>query len=219
MAFDESSNFVYDSFMSTLHVDPSQIGFVEREKKNGEHVSNKCGRDFLYFALNFYDPEKFNPQNLNPIEIDTRGFFGVPMPAQFAWTQLQFAKAPEFLKANGCSLIINDVLVQSYLDFVKAILFSRKQLHLALAEVENAIDNNIPCGIDISLGLKGLLDHVVFVYGYDEKYFYIVDTHDVSKLQYEQLDSAYPFLFKLSRQVIQDRWTIFGRVWKVIKSQ
>ena len=80
--------------------------------------------------------------------------------------------------------------------------------------MEECIDQNIACGIDISLGLGGLLDHIVFVYGYDDTHLYVADTHETQALGYEAMPTA-PFLFKLAKTEIEKRWTRFGRVWVV----
>jgi hypothetical protein len=205
--------------MRTLRKTQAGTGFIEREKDSeGEYIPNKCGRDFLYYALNHYFPGRFNPSDLNPERIDSHGLFGIPTSPNLAWTQVQFSKAPKYLKEQGLQLQINDQKIDGYLDFVNAILFSRKQLEVALNDVAHSVDANIACGIDISLGMQGLLDHVVFVYGYDAENLYVVDTHNVPQLGYEQVDDRYPFLFKLSKKVVTEKWTAFGRVWKVLNS-
>lgn len=205
--------------MRTLQKTQTGTGFIEREKDSeGEYIPNKCGRDFLYFALNHYFPTSFNPQALSPEKIDDKKLFGTPVPPSLAWTQIQFSNAPKYLKEQGLQLQINDQKIDGYSDFVRAILFSRKQLDEALQDVTRAVDANIACGIDVSLGMQGLLDHVIFVHGYDEDYLYVVDTHNVPQLGYEQVDPRYPFLFKLSKQVVAERWTAFGRVWKVLNN-
>jgi len=46
--------------MKTLPLSLEKIGFVQREKKkDGSTVIYRCGRDFFYYALHFYFPEKF----------------------------------------------------------------------------------------------------------------------------------------------------------------
>jgi hypothetical protein len=56
--------------MKTLHIDIDQFGFVEREKSDSKSITNRCGRDFVYYGLHYYFPTKFNPQNLNPVAIE-----------------------------------------------------------------------------------------------------------------------------------------------------
>lgn len=202
--------------MKSLARSVDEFGFVERERgSDGEYVKNKCGRDFLYYVLNYYVPDAFDGNEINPVVIDEYKLFGKPMPANLAWTQIQFKDAPEFLSGYKLQLSINDKKIKSYYDFVNAILFSRKRLDQAFKDIESAVDANQACGIDVSLGLGGLLDHVVFVYGYDDENLYIIDTHNVPELEYELVDPKHPFLFKLSRKTIEARWTIFGRVWNV----
>ena len=177
-------------------------------------MKNKCGRDFLYFALNFYLPERFNAQSNNPVMIDQKNYFGKPTPWYLAWTGVQFAHVGTFLKELGFTLHINDQRIDSYLDLTKAIILSRKTYPAALSEIEAAINHNTVVGVDLSLGLFGVFDHVIFVYGYDEENLYVFDTHKVAKLEYE-LMAGELHVYKLPKSVVQKRWTRFGRVWSV----
>lgn len=177
-------------------------------------MPNKCGRDFLYFALHFYHPTVFNVEKLNPLSIDKHNLLGVPVTPWLAWTQLQFWKAAKFLAKYDLVLSINGRTVRGYSSFVYAILFSRNSLDEALLRVCAAVDEGEVAGIDISLGLYGLLDHVLFVYGYDNDNLYVFDTHTVTDLEYVQTDT-HPHLYVLPKEVVKKRWTRFGRVWVV----
>lgn len=204
--------------MKTLSRNVSEIGFFERKKVNGKYVINKCGRDFLYYALNFYRPNLFNSTTNNPNEVDKKKLFGTPLPTWLAWTMIPLARAPKFFKSQGLQVVINEKKVSSFIGLLDAILFSRKSYVDAIQNIEQCVDGNIACGIDLSIGLGGLWDHIVFVYGYDEESLYICDTHTalVEKLHYEKMPEGV-FLFKLSKSEIKKRWTRFGRVWKVQK--
>lgn len=202
--------------MKKLKKSLQDFSFFEREKVKDKTVGNKCGRDFLYYVLNFYFPEEFNNTTNNPETIDKLKLFGIPTSSSFAWTQIQFANIASFLNQKGLKLNINDCEIKGYMSFVYANLFSRKEYNDAIKEVECAIDSNAAVGIDISLGMLGLLDHVLFVYGYDDDNFFVFDTHRVSRLEYEPIDGN-NFYFRLSKRVIRDRWTRFGRVWSVRK--
>lgn len=200
--------------MRFLAKDIGQIGFFEREKTNGKYVLNKCGRDFLYYALNYHYPDAFNGVRDNPIEIERKGLFGLPVPSWLAWTGVQFYRVPEFLGRHGLKLFINGREVKTFLDFARSILFSRKSCEQALLVIQESVDANIVSGVDISMGFGGLYDHVIFVYGYDAENLYVIDTRKVEMLGYAEV---YPgkYLFKFSKAEIQKRWTRFGRVWKV----
>jgi hypothetical protein len=199
--------------VKTLQKNIANFSYVNREIINEKVVGNKCGRDFLYYALNFYFPDTFNAFKHSPITIDRQRLFGKPVPAWLAWTQIQFANVANYLKHQGLRLRINDRLITGYFSFVAAILFSRKTFADAILQTKSLVDANHAVGIDISLGFGGLLDHVLFVYGYDEQNLYVFDTHRVASLEYEPQNHKH--VFKLPISVIEKRWTRFGRVWEV----
>lgn len=209
------SQIWYSYQVKTLRREVSNFSFVSRETREGRIVGNKCGRDFLYFALNFYFPDKFNAVKINPVIIDRQQLFGIPVLDWLAWTQIQFVKVGSYLKRHELALRINDRNVNGYFSFVAAILFSRKSFTAAITKTKDLIDANQVVGIDISLGFGGLLDHVLFVYGYDEQNIYVFDTHTVKSLEYEAYNHKH--VFKLPISVIERRWTKFGRVWEVSK--
>lgn len=188
--------------------------FYEREKKNGSYISNNCGRDFLYFSLAYYFPELFNNISCNPLEIDRRHTFGIPVSPRFAWTQIQFLYIANLLHKHDLSLTINQRRIWSFFNFVCAILFSKMSYDKAMESIKYYIDNDTACGIDISLGQFGLLDHVMFVYGYDDEGLLVVDSHTVEGLEYTKIDGE-EYMFKLPYEIIRKRWTRFGRVWGV----
>lgn len=198
--------------------DISQFSFVSRERCRGRAVANKCGRDFLYFALNFYHPTVFNREGFPPEIMDKKKLLGWSVPAWMAWTQLQFLWMPQALKRYGVALVINHTHIGGFMTFVRAILFSRLTVAEALRMVESAVDRNQVTGIDISLGYGGLLDHVLFVYGYDDENLYVFDTHTVSRLEYYPYEN-HPHVFVLPKSVVRKRWTRFGRVWCVRPTQ
>lgn len=190
------------------------VGFYEREKMKGQRVANKCGRDFLYYALNYHFETDFNSSKNNPIQIDRKRLFGYPISAALAWTQLQFFKVPDFLDSLQLRLYINKKSTTGFTSFVSAILFARLSYDEAVRIIESAITHNQTVGIDISLGWEGLLDHVLFVYGYDEENLYVIDTHKVPDLEYEGVEGSI-YYYKLPKSIIRKRWTRFGRVWEV----
>lgn len=201
--------------MISLPVELDKVGFVEREKNNGVTVKNKCGRDFLYYACNYYLPERFNTSSLSPVDIEHQGLFGLSLPAYLAWTQLQFYKLPRFLKENKLSLAINNKNISTFTDFVVAILFSRMPYKKAINTIEHRVNSGYVVGVDVSLGFFGLLDHVMFVYGYDKDNLYVLDTHNVPRLHYERMTEDNRYFMKLSKKEILERWSIFSRVWEV----
>jgi len=202
--------------MKTLKKSISEIGWVGREQNNGKTVANKCGRDFLYLALNYLHPEKYNASRNNPTGIDAKRLFGFTVPPYLAWTQIQFFNIATLLKRESTELKINNEPIESYFSFAWGNLFSRISYEDGLKRIEACVDLDTPCAIDISVGsgLLVLLDHVMFVYGYDEENLYVVDTLTVPIVGYELIDEK-AHLYKLPKSIIRSRWSKFGRVWEM----
>jgi len=204
--------------MKTLPINLNAFDFIEREYINGKKILNKCGRDFLYYSLHYYFPDKFNKNINNPLLIDKNKIFGFPVKAGFAWLMIQFFKVPALFKELGLSLSINGKQVKTFRNFATSIISPSKKLaEEAMHEVEKVIDIGSVAGIDISISLWGLIDHVVFVYGYDENSLYVFDAHQVSGLEYEKITEDNRYIMKISKDIIKKRWTRFGRVWVVKK--
>mgnify|MGYP001563593309 CR=1 FL=1 len=204
--------------MKTLPINLNTFDFFEREYINGKKVLNKCGRDFLYYSLHYYFPDKFNKNINNPLLIDKNKIFGFPVKAGFAWLMIQFFKVPALFKELGLSLSINGKQVKTFGNFVTSIISpNKKSAEEAMREVEKVIDIGSVAGIDISVSLWGLIDHVIFVYGYDENNLYVFDTHKVSGLEYEKVTEDNKYIMKISKDIIKKRWTRFGRIWVVKK--
>ena len=114
--------------MNHLPINLDTFGFVQREKYDGVIVKNRCGRDFLYYALHYYYPNEFNPQINNPVDIEKRRLFGFLIHEWFAWTQLQFIDLHNFLESKSLKLVINNIEVKSFSKFIKTTLFSKINL-------------------------------------------------------------------------------------------
>jgi hypothetical protein len=204
--------------MKTLPINLDTFGFVEREKKNGKLVIFRCGRDFLYYALTYYKPDIYNPNDLCPTEIERRGIFGLRMPWWMMWSALQFIKVPKTLKQNNLYLTINGKHIRHYFDFLFAHIFPKKiSAGDALSAVEASVDKGEVSAIDIGIGSFGLVDHVLFVYGYDNDNLFVFDTQKLPMLEYEKQtkEGDNRFIMKLPKQIVRKRWTRWGRVWIV----
>jgi len=193
------------------------IAFVEREKNNGRIVTNKCGRDFLYYALSYYRPDLHNALRGNPVDIERQGLFGFLVPSWFVWTFLPFWKVPQYFTSLGLELLINNRGVKTFPQFVKAVLSKAHSADDALQIIENAVNDGAVSGIDVSIALGGLVDHVMFVYGYDGDNLYVLDTHQIKRLEYEKLtpEGNGRYLMRLPKSIIRSRWSRFNRVWIV----
>lgn len=185
--------------------------FFKREKRGGKLVSNQCGRDFLYYACSYLKLGMLN--GLSAEQITQHNIFGLFLHPYLAWTQLQFFRVPGIMARHGLVLSINRHEISSWWQFVCRTLFSRLDFTSAITSVRTAIANNHAVGIDISIGLGGLLDHVLFVYGYDEKGLLVFETTQ-TLLQYHCIDKE-KGIYHLPYTEIKKRWTRFGRVWCV----
>ena len=76
--------------MRHLPINSTNFGFVDREKIKGKRVTNRCGRDFLYYVLHYFYPEQFNALYNNPLEIEQKKIFGFPVPSGLSFLQIQF---------------------------------------------------------------------------------------------------------------------------------
>jgi len=207
---------------TTLPLDINTFGFVQREDVDGKPLLNQCGRDFLYYALNYFYPEKFNPQIQNPVQIRERGIFGLKnFPAILVWTGLTFYKVPKLLTSLGLKFSMNGKRVNNYLQFLFALLpFHSLKYEVSMDMIEEGIRQGKAVGIDIAISLGGLVDHVMFVYGYDQDSIYVIDTHKISGLNYTKItpEGDKRFIMELPKSEIQKRWTVFGRIWIVSKT-
>lgn len=202
--------------MKNLLINLDNFPFFKRERVNGKDVRNRCGRDFLFYALAFYFPDKFGTDKITAHNLEHQGYFGISVPAYLAWTQIQFFKVPKYFEKLGLQLAINNHQIKSFRDFARAILFSRMSYENAIANIEKAVDMGRVAGVDISVGFWGLLDHVLFVYGYDAENIYVFETTS-TPIQYQNIDQKYQQLMRLSKDEIKKRWTKFGRVWNITK--
>ena len=208
------------SGVKSLPINLDAFGFVEREYVGGKRLKNQCGRDFFYYVLNYYFPHEFNPTALNPQEITRQKLFGLRMPIGLIWTGLSFWKIPSLLRERGLRLLINGRPVTGFPSLFAGILPLRPQSYeQGIREIEQAVDRGQAIGVDIAISLGGLGDHVMFVYGYDEEYVYVFDTHQAFGPGYEKMTPPNDtrFIMKLPKSVIHARWTIFNRVWLVKK--
>ena len=199
--------------MRHLDIDLNTFPFYTREIIDGKVVKNRCGRDFIYYSLVYHRPDHHGQEN-NAFDLEHNKSFGVSVPAWLAWTQVQFLRVTTYLKKERLILSINGQSIFSFISFVKAILLSRVSLDKALLDIERAIDEGYAAGIDISIGMGGLLDHVMFVYGYDKENLYIFETTR-TPINYESISNTYPQVMKLPKTEIKKRWTRFGRVWNI----
>jgi len=203
--------------MKTLPINLTTFGFVTREKDDvGRTITNRCGRDFLYYALHYLYPDLFAPEKNSPTEIDRRRMFGFPLPSSLVWTCLPFYKIPSLFKNLRLALSINGEPVQNFFQLFIALAGSHSMTaDEGFSLIERAIDDGHVAGIDISLGLGGLKDHVMFVYGYDTDSFYVFDTHIVPELEYIKTTRDERFIMKLPRFIARERWTRWSRAWVI----
>lgn len=194
------------------------FGFVEREKYKGKSLPNQCGRDFLYYCLTYYRPELHNSSVGNPEQIREKRIFGYKLHPSITAGMYGFVYAIAYLKSLNLSIEINGKTLRSFPDFVRSMLFFVPMKYDdAISRVESCVDSGVACGIDLSAGFGGLLSHVMFVYGYDDSFLYVFDTHKIGQLGYEKItpENDPRFIMKISRNETRQRWTRFNHVWIV----
>lgn len=207
--------------MTNLPLNLQTFSFTTREKVAGKTLPNQCGRDFFYYVLTYYLPDKYNAEAISPERIRESGLFGARLLSPWLiWTGLTFRKVPKLFSSLGLSFHINGRAVRSYADFILCLLpFNPWSYEKGIAEIEKSVDGGVAVGVDISIALWGLVDHIMFVYAYDEDNLYVFDTHQATGLEYEKTtpDSDQRYIMILPKSVVKKRWTIFNRVWSVGK--
>lgn len=203
--------------IKTLNVDIDSFGFINREtNSSGQIAKYRCGRDFIYYVLHYYYPEQFNPSQNNALQLEKDHKLGLSLRWWLMWTQLQFVYLPELLNQLNLQLNINGKRINSFLDLLISISLPKKSnINQKIKEIEVAVNLGQACAIDLSLNLGGLVDHVLFVHGYDDDNLYVIDTHKAPKLEYQKITEDNRFYMRLPKQVIKNRWSAFGRVWIV----
>lgn len=202
-----------------LPIDLAAFGFVTRETVNGKKVPNRCGRDFLYYALAYYRPDLYSPNNLNHVEIERLGLFGIRMPSWLIWTGLTFLRIPKLLASAGLMLSVNGQAVLSYASLIKGMLAPSKSFDESMREIHSSVDQGVVSGVDVSISLYGVIDHVMFVYGYDADNLYVFDTHISTQMPYEKITPPDDMrhIMRLPKSAVRDSWKIWSRVWIVSK--
>lgn len=206
--------------IKSLPIDLESFGFVNRETKNGKTVKNRCGRDFFYYVFHHFYPEIYNPKRLDPLQIEKSRVFGMKLPAWLIWTGLSFYKISKILKILKLELEVNGRRIVNFGQLLLVFLpLKRISFRNGLTLIKSSIDNQDVCGIDISVALGGLVDHVMFVYGYDDENLYVFDTHKTEKINYEKITGSLDnrFIMRLPYSEIEKRWSVFNRVWVIKK--
>ena len=203
-----------------LPIDLDSFGFVLREKDiNGNTVKNRCGRDFLYYSLNFLFPQEFSPVAQYPKLIEEKNIFGYRLPSYLIWTGLSFKKVPRLLSNHNLEIRINSVLINSYFDFAYSLFSSKKYSFAdAITTIKSRVDAGKIVGIDMAVNLSGLADHVMFVYGYDDENLYVFDTHQAHGITYSKVTAPNDqrFIMKLPFSIIEEKWKMYwNRIWEI----
>ncbi len=194
------------------------FGFVEREKFDGKSLPNQCGRDFLYYCLTYYRPDLHNASVGNPEQIREKRIFGYKLHPSITAGMYGFVHAVSYFKSLKLTIEVNSKTLYSFFDFILSMLFFKPmKFKDAMSQIESCIDSGVACGIDLSAGFGGMLSHVMFVYGYDDSFIYVFDTHKIHQLGYEKItpETDRRFIMKISRNETRQRWTRFNHVWIV----
>lgn len=202
--------------VKTLAWELTDIPFVSRETSGaGKPIKFRCNRDFIFYALTFYQRNK-NAWPQHPEQLEYKPF-GIKLPFWLMWTMFHVVHTPRILADNKLILFINDHKITSWWSYWPALLWPRPvSFEAVLSEIETAIDHNIALGIDISVALGGLVDHILFVYGYDDGNLYVLDTQQLPMLPYVKVLVGERFLMKLPKSALPERLGRFSRLWNVV---
>jgi hypothetical protein len=197
-----------------LPIDIEKFDFYEREKNSdGSFVKNKCWRDYFYYALTYLEPEKFNTQVCPPTVLE--GMLGFRFSPVLAWTMLQFVRHQEFLKQHDITLSVNYKKVNSWFNFfwyvITNLYVSNPQKVRLVEYAKQQVRVNNAVGLDIGMNYLNTLDHVMFVQGFDDEFFYIFDTRTIPGINYEKIYSQYP-IYKIAIKEVKRK---ILRVWVV----
>lgn len=206
------------TFKHSMPVDIETFGFFHREYHYGREIQNRCMRDFLCYALEYYVPEQFGPNSLSPKIIEKKNLFGWKLPENFMWTGLHLKHVPLLLSSYGLKLFINKKPVRTWWAcFSSLVNPSPLSADKAISMLEHYVDSGKPSAIDLTLKHYGVDDHVMFVFAYDDNNFYVFDTHYVDDIGYtkitEQNDRR--LIMRLSKEKVKEKWTRRARVWVV----
>lgn len=120
---------------------------------------------------------------------------------------------PGFLRSKSLFLKISNRQIDSFADFFNAIIFSRIAYEEAISKIEKGVREGKVIGIDIAMAFNELLDHMFFVYGYDDDFYYICDTRKVRLIQYEKVvENDDVYYMKISKIEMRKRWKKFSRI-------
>ena len=197
-----------------LPIDINKFSFYEREKdSSGKYIKNKCWRDYFYYALHYLKPGEFNINHCPPIELE--GKLGFRFSPVLAWTTLQFVRHQKFLKENNLALSVNGYRVNSWLNFfwyvISNLYVSKSKREKLLQYAIESVGSNEAVGLDIGMNYLNTLDHVMFVQGFDDNFFYIFDTRTIPGIKYERIHDTYP-IYKIAINEVRKR---ILRVWLV----
>lgn len=203
--------------MKHLPIAVSDWEFVSREKDSqGKPVIFRCGRDFIYYALHYYRPQLFNQATGGPQAIE-HTIWGYHVPSFLLWTTFHLKQLPQLLRNNQLLLHINGQPVSSWWQLIRLIFRKSTLTAEALDDaVASHISRSMVIGIDFSIKWFGLVDHVLFVYGYDDNYYYVFDTLQLPDLPYEKIpNETNMFYMKLPKQAVYERLQPISRIWTV----
>jgi hypothetical protein len=199
-----------------LPINTETFNFYEREKNShGTYITNKCWRDYFYYALHYLYPEKFNNKICPPIELETKlGFRFSPV---LAWTMLQFVRHQNFLKDNNVILSVSGKKLNSWVGFlwnvISTLYISSSRKNELIKYAMLSVVENKAVGLDIGMNYFNTLDHVMFVQGFDNEYFYVFDTRTIPGIKYEKIDNNKP-IYRIDIKEVEKK---ILRVWVVSK--
>ena len=211
-------------YPDSLVINPDTFTLVDREEStDGYIVPNKCGRDFLFYALQFFRPKEFGCSCMYEHPYDLEPRLGMMVSSRFAWTCLQFYSTPKFLKQRNLYWYINKKPIESCIDVLRMSILGicTNPLFTFDSEIKTSLNNNEVVGIHFCYEYLRR-SHVMFVAGIDDDYLYVCDTHAVVNLPFsiQQIPTT-KNKGVLARIAIDDlitHWTPRTQIWCIVQA-
>jgi len=150
----------------------------------------------------------------HPKELE--GFLGAKLPSWLVWSGLSLWNVPRVFQSFGKTVHLDRRPCKTGFALLRHIYGTTLlSSSAALWLVKDCIARKKPCAVQLSMGLKGIKNHMVFVLGYTSDGLLVLDTHEVPEFGYERVSGANPdqYIFYISDDVFRAQWALWSKVY------